>query len=77
MDDWRNASCGRRLEALVFCRVASAAAFVSSLLPGCTFIGLGGKFNAMFSGAGLAFLSILTFTLTGGHVRRIEAPATF
>jgi predicted MFS family arabinose efflux permease len=36
-----------------------------------------GIFNAMFFGAGLAFLSILTLTLASGHVRRIEESATF
>jgi predicted MFS family arabinose efflux permease len=36
-----------------------------------------GIFHAMLFGAGLAVLSILTLTLTGGHTRRIEEPATF
>jgi hypothetical protein len=43
-------------------RVASAAAFLSSLPPGYTFIGLRGNFNAVCFDTGLAFLSILTRT---------------
>ncbi|NUX55566.1 MFS transporter [Paraburkholderia youngii] len=35
-----------------------------------------GLFNAMYFGAGLAVVSILTLALTGGHPRRIDEPAT-
>ena len=35
-----------------------------------------GLFNAMYFGAGLALVSILTLALTGGHPRRIDEPAT-
>ncbi|WP_368622319.1 MFS transporter [Paraburkholderia sp. BR13444] len=35
-----------------------------------------GLFNAMYFGAGLAVVSILTLALTGGHPRRIGEPAT-
>lgn len=35
-----------------------------------------GLFNAMYFGVGLAMVSILTLSLTGGHPRRIDEPAT-
>ncbi|MEX3925751.1 MFS transporter [Paraburkholderia sp. BR10936] len=35
-----------------------------------------GLFNAMYFGAGLALVSILTLALTGGHPRRIDEPAS-
>ncbi len=35
-----------------------------------------GLFNATYFGAGLAMVSILTLSLTGGHPRRIDEPAT-
>ncbi|MEM5404695.1 MFS transporter [Paraburkholderia unamae] len=35
-----------------------------------------GLFNAMYFGVGLAVVSMLTLALTGGHPRRIDAPAT-
>ncbi|WP_272945682.1 MFS transporter [Paraburkholderia mimosarum] len=35
-----------------------------------------GLFNAMYFGAGLALVSILTLALTGGHPRRLDEPAT-
>ena len=35
-----------------------------------------GRLNAMYFGVGLARVSILTLSLTGGHPRSVDEPAT-